>query len=200
MYTLICGSPKIGKSNSRNFLNTVCSKIDDYKLFELKDDNYDEILDSINNSSILVFAFPLYVDSPTSITLKFMDYVIDNKIKLSGKMVYFIVNCGFLEGKQNITAINVVKRWCNKVDAIYGSSLLIGAGEIIGNKQYSFISNNARKKLNEFANTISLKLIKDDVITSADILTNRLFCFFANIFWTKDGKRYRLSREDLRIK
>ena len=47
------------------------------------------------------------------------------------KLIYCIINCGFREGEQNITALNIVKNWCDKVLIEYSGSILIGAGEVI---------------------------------------------------------------------
>ena len=71
MYTLICGSPKLINSNSMFFLEKIKSKLDNYKIFDLRKNKYKDILESIYKSSVIVFAFPLYVDSPTSIMLSF---------------------------------------------------------------------------------------------------------------------------------
>lgn len=199
MYTLISGSPKMIKSNSLYFLNIVKEKLDNQKVFELKRHRYDDIIDSINTSNTIVLAFPLYVDSPPSLTLKFLDYIIDNKINLDNKLVYIIINCGFREGEQNLTAVNIIKRWCEKTNSQYACSILIGAGEIVGKPKYKFISTKALKKLNEFADIIKNKQIKSDIITSVDILNNKLYCFLANTLWTNNGKKYKLSKIDLMI-
>mgnify|MGYP003299878163 CR=1 FL=1 len=118
MYTIINGSPKVINSNSSYFINIIAKNLDEYNIFELKKGNYNSIIESINKSKTIILAFPLYVDSPTSITLSFLDYIIDNKISLKKKNIYTIINCGFREGEQNITALNIIKR-----PTIYMSSL-----------------------------------------------------------------------------
>lgn len=200
MYTLICGSHKFKNSNSDYFLKIISSKLQEYDYYSLKNVKYDSILESIYKNDVIVFAFPLYVDSPTSITLFFLDYVIDNNINLKGKLVYVVINCGFREGKQNITAVNIMKRWCDKVGAVYASSIMIGAGEIVGKDKFNFISRNALKKINNFANIIKMKVINDDIITTIDLLNNRLYCFLANLSWNKKGKKNNLSFADLKTK
>ena len=200
MYTLICGSPKINNSNSMYFLNIIKEKLDNYNVFELKNNKYNQILDSINNSDSIVFAFPLYVDSPSSITLSFLDYIVDNNIDLQEKIIYIVINCGFREGEQNMTAINIIKRWCTKTNAIYGSSIMIGAGEVVGKNKFKFISRKSLKEIKKFADTIKLKEIKNDVITTMDLFNNKMYCYIANLFWNKKGKKNNLSSSDLRIK
>ena len=197
MYTLISGSPKMTQSNSMYFLNILKENINNYELFELKKHDYNDILNSINTSDAIVFSFPLYVDSPPSLTLEFLDYIIDNNIKLDNKLVYVIINCGFREGSQNNTAINIIKRWCEKTNAKYGCSIQIGAGEIVGKEKYKFISTKALNKLNEFINIVNDRHTKPDIITTVDILNNKLYCLLANISWTNHGKKYKLSKSDL---
>ena len=154
MYTIMNGSPKVINSNSSYFVNMITKNLDEYNAFELKDGNYNNIIDSIGKSKTIILAFPLYVDSPTSITLSFLDYIIDNKVSLKDKSIYTIIKCGFREVEQNVTALNIIKRWCEKVKATYKGSILIGAGEIVGKKKYKFISNKVLKNLKEFSNTI----------------------------------------------
>lgn len=200
MYTLINGSPKPCGSNSSYFLKTISSYLNDYNFFELKKNKYEEILSSIYKSDVIVFAFPLYVDSPTSIMLNFLDYIIDENINISGKSIYVVINCGFREGEQNITAINIIKRWCEKVNAIFCSSILIGAGEIVGKKKYKYISLSANKNIKKFAKIIKSNQKHDDIITTMDLLNNEMYCYLANKSWCKRGKENKLSNTELRIK
>ena len=199
MYTLISGSPKPVNSNSLYFLKIIGSYLDKYNLFELKKNKYEEILDSIKKSDAIILAFPLYVDSPTSLMLAFLDYIVDKKISLEDKLIYVVVNCGFREGEHNITAVNIMKRWCKKVKAIYGSSILIGAGEIVGKNKYRFISRKALKKIKDFANIVQLKQTEVDIITTMDLMNNKLYCYMANKSWSKKGKINGLSNLDLRV-
>lgn len=200
MYTLICGSQKLRLSNSMHFLNEISQKLDKYNLFDLKKDGYEEIINSIQESDTVVFAFPLYVDAPTSIVLEFLDYIIDNKIKMTNKLVYLVVNCGFRESFQNITAVNIMKNWCSKVKATYMCSLQIGAGEIVGNKKYKFMSKKSRKAIDKFAQIVCKKEKTLDVDTTVDLLNNKMFCYVANISWNKNGKQNNLTEKDIRIK
>lgn len=200
MYTLISGSPKPKGSNSLYFLKNISSSLEEYKIYELKKNKYEEILKSINNSDVIVFAFPLYVDSPTSITLSFLDYILDKEINLENKLIYVVINCGFREGEQNITGINVMKRWCEKVGAIYSGSIMIGAGEIVGKEKYKFISRKALKNLRDFTNSVKSKDKSTDIITTIDLINNKLYCYMANLSWNKKAKLHNLSESDLRIK
>ena len=197
MYTIINGSPKVINSNSSYFINIITKKLAKLNVFELKDEDYNNIIDSINKSKTIILAFPLYVDSPTSITLSFLDYIIDNKITLKDKSIYTIINCGFREGKQNITASNIIKRWCEKVEATYKGSILIGAGEIVGKKKYKFISNKALKNLKEFSNIIKENKTKE-IITTMNLLNDKIYCILANLSWNKKGRINNLTKKELK--
>lgn len=198
MYTIINGSPKVINSNSSYFINLITKKLDKYNIFELKDTNFNNIIDSINKSKTIILVFPLYVDSPTSVTLAFLDYIIDNKITLNDKSIYTIINCGFKEGEQNIPALNIIKRWCEKVEANYKGTILIGAGEIVGKKKYKFISNKALKCLKEFSNIIKENKNKE-IITTMDLLNDKAYCILANLSWNKKGRINNISKKELKI-
>ena len=197
MYTIINGSPKVINSNSSYFINIITKNLDEYNIFELKKGNYNNIIDSINKSKTIILTFPLYVDSPTSITLSFLDYIIDNKITLKDKYLYTIINCGFREGEQNITALNIIKRWCEKVEATYKGAILIGAGEIVGKKKYKFISNKALKNLKEFSNIIKENKTKE-IITTMNLLNDKIYCILANLSWNKKGRINNLTKKELK--
>lgn len=198
MYTIMNGSPKVINSNSSYFVNIITKKLDEYNVFELKDGNYNNIIDSIGKSKTIILAFPLYVDSPTSITLSFLDYIIDNKVSLKDKSIYTIINCGFREGEQNVTALNIIKRWCEKVKATYKGSILIGAGEIVGKKKYKFISNKVLKDLKEFSNIIKENKTKE-IVTTMNLLNDKIYCMLANLSWNKKGRINNLTKKELKI-
>ena len=196
MYTIMNGSPKVINSNSSYFVNMITKNLDEYNAFELKDGNYNNIIDSIGKSKTIILAFPLYVDSPTSITLSFLDYIIDNKVSLKDKSIYTIINCGFREGEQNVTALNIIKRWCEKVKATYKGSILIGAGEIVGKKKYKFISNKVLKDLKEFSNIIKENKTKE-IVTTMNLLNDKIYCMLANLSWNKKGRLNNLTIKEL---
>ena len=196
MYTLINGSSKLGISNSGNFLNYISDYLDEYIIYNIRKDNFEDIIKSLNMSDTIVLAFPLYVDSPNTHTLKLLDYMYDNNIGRN-KNLYIIINCGFREGKQNITALNIIKNWCNKLGINFMGSILIGAGEIVGKDAYKFITRKARKKLKEFSLCIKDKKRSNDIITSMDLLNNKVYCFLANTSWNKKARKYKLTKNDV---
>ena len=197
MYTLINGSSKIVPSNSFYFLNYISKDLEQFKIVSLKNDNYKDIINSVEKSRVLVLAFPLYVDSPNTWTLKFLDYIFDKKMNLNNKKLYVIINCGFKEGEHNLTALNIIKAWCERVNIDYYGALLIGAGEVVGDKKYRFLSNSVHKYLNKLSKSIKREEIFNDTITTMDLLTNKMYCKIANIFWTKSAKKNGLIKKNI---
>ena len=184
MYTLINGSSKISLSNSGNFLNYISDYLDEYIIYNIRKDNFEDIIKSINISDTIVLAFPLYVDSSNTYTLKLLDYMYDN-------------NIGNKEGEHCITALNIIKNWCNKLNINYKGSILIGAGEIVGKTEYKFITRKARKKLKKFSLCIKNNKKSNDIITTMDLLCNKAYCFLANKSWTKKAKKNKLTKNDI---
>ena len=199
MYILINGSQKTKISNSRYFLDYVSNYLDDYNTYDLINHNFTDIISSINKSDTIILAFPLYVDSPNSLTLQLLDYIYDNNIDLANKNLYVIINCGFREGTHNITALNIIKNWAKKININYKGAILIGAGEIVGKKKYNYITSIATNKLKKFSKCIKDNQTTKDIITTMDLLTNRLYIMFANKSWTKQGKKNNLSKTELKI-
>ena len=77
---------------------------------------------------------------------------------------------------------------------------MIWAGEIVGKEKYKFISKKALKKLDEFSNKIKLKEKTGNIITTMDLLNNKIYCYIANLSWNKKGRINNLSKQDLIIK
>lgn len=189
MVTLINGSQKIANSNSTYFLKL----ISDERIYNLNYDNYKEVINSIKKNNIIIFATPLYVDSISSNLISFLDYIYDNKIDIKDKSVYIIINCGFKEAEHNIVAANIIKNFSNKMKANYKGFILIGAGEIIGNKKFKFISKKALNKIEELKyEIIEEKNIKDNLLT-IDYVESKLYLLLGNILWKKKAKKNKIK-------
>ncbi len=197
MFTLINGSSKMKESNSQTFLNYILKDLDLCKVYSLKKDKFEDIARNIKLSEAIVIAFPLYVDAPNSLTLSFLEYLIDNKVRIENKKVYTIINCGFREGKHNLVAANIIRLWCNKVKAIYSGSILIGAGEIVGKSKCKIISKDVLTKLKKFAFIVNRNDTFNDCITTAGLLNNKMFMIIANISWYKTCKSNGLTKKEI---
>lgn len=134
---LINGSPKVKDSSSGIVLNEI------KKLLE-KRMNIEELsmrkpligkqdFDALNNCDVLIFSFPLYVDGIPSQLLSCLiqleNFYTQNQNKKI--IVYAVVNCGFYEGKQADTAIDILKNFCIKAGLLWGQAVGLGGGGML---------------------------------------------------------------------
>ena len=201
--SIINGSPKAIKSNSEILGNYLSSLLKDNEIkkyysisFRLNDENKNEIY----NSDVLIFLFPLYVDGiPSNLLKLFVEFEKEKVIKY-GTKIYCIVNNGFYEGKQNRLAILQIKNWCEKVNAIWGQGIGVGAGELLPYlKKYPLGQGplkNLGKVLDEFsANIITLKS-DEDIYINPNWLKS-LYFFQGTISWILKGRKNNLRVREL---
>lgn len=185
MILYINGSPRLENSNSNYFLNKIKDK---EKIKYIYRDRFKDILTNINKIDTLVFAFPLYVDSPPSKVIEFMEYIKNNDINLENKNIYTIINCGFFEACQNDTASIIFKNFAINNKAVYKGTFNIGAGEIIGKcekkKLYKLVSIPFLYKIKKFKTSI---YNNKEIIVNTTIkpMTKRLYIYLANINWKR---------------
>lgn len=131
---IINGSPKTGKSTSEQIIEYLTQNIKQHKISiyniiktALSEENYIEI----RNCDVLIFVFPLYVDSIPAHLIKFLIELEKKQFINKNAVVYCAVNNGFFEGKQNHLAIEQIKFWCNSVKLKWGQGIGLGAGEML---------------------------------------------------------------------
>ena len=103
---ILNGSPRASKSNSREFAQLLKRSYPGATLeYNLASQNHRDICSALESCSNLVFVFPLYVDCLPCCMLDFLSCL--EKSPLAHKpTVHLIVNCGFLEPRQNEVAID----------------------------------------------------------------------------------------------
>lgn len=186
MISVINCSPKY-KSNSFNFIKRLVSKLkDNYQIIYLYHEEVTDIINKIDKSNVVVFVFPLYVDTVPSKLIKLMEQNIDFK----NKYVYSISNCGFLEKMNNDIAIKIIHNWCLHCNGTFMGFFKIGAGEVIGNDNFlsHFLAPLYKTKMILFSKRIN-KLRKVNLSTQI-ILPKRMFCYFANKGFKKTIAKY----------
>jgi len=133
---LINGSPKQKDSTTGIILNALRERIGEAHecvLCAASKQSKQEIMDVISGCKALVFAFPLYVDGIPSHLLRLLDETQHDIARSApGAMVYAIVHNGFYEGKQNITALEMMRNFCDRSGLAWGQGLGVGAGGMAG--------------------------------------------------------------------
>ena len=136
---IINASPR-GQNNSRtdfilsNFVKLLSNNVKITKYYSNDILNNPDLFEEVIKNDTLLFASPLYADSLPSSTLRFL-YSFDNFLKKQNNNVnlnvYGIINCGFLEGIQNKTALQILKNFCKRTNLNWRFGLGIGAGEAL---------------------------------------------------------------------
>lgn len=132
--SIINGSPKLKKSTSELMIEYLMPFISENRVFvhHINSADWDTIrFAEIGSCDILIFAFPLYIDSIPSHMLRFLIELEKQKHLFSKNMVYCIINNGFFEGRQNHIALDQMKNWCNTMGLTWGQGIGIGAGEML---------------------------------------------------------------------
>ena len=136
--SMINGSQKRGESNSGIILkkfNDLIKGKHEVKFYDSGLKQFtNEIFEEIISGDVIVLAFPLFVYSVPSNTLRMLielETIIKQK-QDKKLIIYTIMNNGFYEGKQNSTAFEIIKNWCECSGVIFGGGIGQGAGEMLG--------------------------------------------------------------------
>lgn len=205
---IINGSPRKGKGTSSYLISELTKllnndiKTKEYYICNLiKDKN---LLNEILSFDKVIFVSPLYADCLPSTMLEFMaifeDFIKEkNNIEID---MYCIVNCGFLEGTQNKTAINILKNYSKRINFNWRFGVGIGGGEFMaGSKNMPL---NCRMKKPVYNTFISMKKDIENKSNAKvhNILTNAkvpklIFKFAGNAGWKTMAKKNNIKAKDL---
>lgn len=131
---ILNGSPKASKSTSELLIGYLMPFIKGNEIITYnvcKTDFSKTQFSQIQSSEVLIFAFPLYIDSINSLLLRFLIELQKREFRNKNINVYCIINNGFYEGRQNHVAADIMKNWCKAAGLIYGQTLGVGAGEML---------------------------------------------------------------------
>ncbi|MDR3258425.1 MAG: NAD(P)H-dependent oxidoreductase [Fusobacteriaceae bacterium] len=167
--SLINGSPKNRGSVSGTLLKTlenILLKTDidkkiDISNFKISNSNIDRSqYDTISDSEILIFAFPLYIDSVPSHMIKWLS-LFEDSFSSNDIRIFTIINCGFYEGFQSKNAISIMKNWTDKANLKWGQGLGVGGGPTFFFEKT--IEQNIGKNLYN-----GLKILSTNILTGND--------------------------------
>ena len=200
---IINGSPRGKKSNSEILIKYLCSLLEGHKInkyYSFSSKINSEIKSEIHNADVLIFVFPLYVDSIPSHLLDTIVKFEEEKIINSKTKIYCIVNNGFFEGKQNQLAILQMKNWCKKIGAEWGQGVGIGAGEILSYLEKVPLGKgplkNLGKALNQLSNNIKT-LNSDNEIYINPNWSRMLYWIQGSVVWIIKSRKNGLKIRDL---
>lgn len=205
--SLINGSPKVKDSASGLILKELQTLLSpEHEIVNLhftKKQPCKNDLKLLQDCDVMVFAFPLYVDSLPSHLLSCLislEEYLKNAAFSQTCTVYAMANCGFYEGHQNTLALDIVKAWCARAGVIWGGGLGIGAGGMLPMISGITAGQGPKKNLSSALYTLS------DWISHKE--TGENICFSPNfprilyklageMGWRQAVKNNGLSRRDL---
>ena len=199
--SIINGSPKLGGSTSGLLIKYLLQETGESNAQIFKCSLQATELAEIASSDVLVFVFPLYVDSIPSQLLQFLIILGELKDLNHDIMVYCVVNNGFFEGTQNYIAIQQMKNWCVAANLKWGQGVGIGAGEML-----PFISNvplkhGPNKKIGYAISDLATNLLNrqpgKDIFISPNWPRFLWRIQSTRFFWMPRAKSNSLKKQDL---
>ncbi|MVX63815.1 flavodoxin [Clostridium chromiireducens] len=206
---IINGSPRKGQGTSSHLINELMKLLDknitenEYYISTFMKDK--SVFEEITSYNKIIFVSPLYADCFPSTMLEFMA-AFEDFIKEKGTTkldMYCIVNCGFIEGTQNKTAINIMKHFCDRLNFNWRFGVGIGGGEFMkGSKGMPLNSRmkkpvyNAYLALKEDIENSTSAPAKEDILVNAKI-PKFIFKIAGNSGWKSMAKKNGLKPKEL---
>ncbi|MDO4481198.1 MAG: hypothetical protein Q4C14_00490 [Bacillota bacterium] len=202
------GSPKKRRAVTEKFINitkdSFSGRVESETVYIYETEPEDELFEKVYEADAVVMAQPLYVDCLPAGVLEFMkaygEFVKDRRP--SGTEMYFIINCGFLENRQNDTAIRILEIFAEKTGFDFRGGVSVGSGAII-------LTTNKKLRLEGMLKELADELGRSDAfedkgekrIRQIDAAMPRfLFKAKADKAWIEAGAKKGLSKKDLKQK
>lgn len=209
---LLIGSPKIKYSTSESLGQylldrLVQNKFNSEKIHVLtalkSQESINEMVYSINNSSVIILASPLYVDCLPAPVIKMMEItkiIRNNKPFTNRPKFVALINSGFPESSHNNVALNICKIFCESSDLEWLGGIGIGAGGAIDGRNLKDMGNMVKKITN------GLDIVAEDIINnrkiSEDTITNMsklfmpkfMYTTFGNIGWILTSRKNHIKK------
>ena len=205
----ICGSPKVGGSNSELHLKQITKTLSDEHIIHSYNINKQLLskdeLEIVRNSDVLVIAFPLYIDGIPSHLLEQL-IVLEEEYRNNphkDTVLYVISNNGFFEGIQNQCALDIMKNFCTRAGIRYGQGIGCGAGEMIGGMLHIITPTGKGplttygKSINKMVNNISLLKSDEDMFITSDFTWNLFRIFAERTFWIPMARKNHIKTRQL---
>lgn len=189
---ILNGSPRAPRSNSKRYAELFSSYCKtDTEYFDITKSNHLELCSKISDFSQLLFVFPLYADAIPVPLLNFLKSL-EAHPPQNRPMVSVLVNCGFLEPRQNEIAVQMMRLFCKRNQYPFGSVLTIGSGEAILDSPFRFL---VARKIRSLADSVA----RGDhrVLRVTMPLTKKMFITASTQYWLNYGKKYGVTREQM---
>lgn len=205
------GSPRGNNSASKGLIHKITEMLDKQitQIHEicvvesLRQSTMEKDFKLMKTMDSIVFVFPLYIDAVPSNLLEYMyafDEYLTSHLESSDNTyprVYSVINNGFIEGRQNTNALQIMAHYAARIGYNWRFGIGIGGGEFV-KETMEVIPLKSRLKRNIY--NAMVKLISDlesqEIIQQNNIMTNPsmpkfLFRAVGNLHWTAESKKSR---------
>jgi multimeric flavodoxin WrbA len=142
---LLIGSPKRENSTSAALGGYVLEKLKAAGFstktmhvgHELRDDDGQLLVGTVDAADLVILAVPLYVDAAPAPVTRMMERIARHRRQAQPEKrprLAAIVNCGFPEARQNETALAIYRRFAEEAGLAWAGGLGIGMGGAIGGR------------------------------------------------------------------
>ena len=204
---IINGSPKVSKSTSELLIEYLMPFIKGNEIVTYnacKTDFFKTQFSQIQSSEVIVFVFPLYIDSINSRLLRFIIELEKRGFENKNINVYCIINNGLYEGWQNHVASDIMKNWCKSTGLTYGQTLGVGAGEMLPFLKDVPLGYGPNKDIGIALQELSRNILSLNQGEDLFISPNCTRCFWkiasSFYFWYPRAKKNGLKRKRLKDK
>lgn len=190
---ILNGSPRAPRSNSKQYtalFSNYCRQQTEYR--EISKSNHLELCQLMEEFSDVVLVFPLYADSLPVTLLNFLKTLEANPPQHKPTLSV-IINCGFLEPRQNDIAVEMLRQYCRVTGFPFGSVLKIGSGEAILTTPFRIFLKAKMKKL-----AAAIDAHKSETLQVTMPISKGMFLRASTVYWSNYGKRNGITREAMK--
>lgn len=202
---LIVGSPKGAKSNSFSIGRYLLDRLGDanwtvdneFVYRAIKDqEKLEDVLQKIDNSNLIILAFPLYVDSMPSQMIKFLEKVFEHGLPTmaSERKLIAICQSGFPESHHNDYALRICSIFAKDAGFHWAGGLSVGGGAAIASRDLSEAGGMMRNLRGALDATANAMIAGKDVPEEAKKLAAKGFAppwmynWIVNRNWKKEER------------
>lgn len=190
---ILNGSPRAPRSNSRRYAQLFCDNCPMETMYaDITRTNHQTLCAQIDRFSHVLLVFPLYADGIPVTLLNFLKFL-ETHPPHSRPTMSVLVNCGFLEARQNDVAVRMVELFCRQNRYPLGSVLKIGSGEAILDSPFRVL---AARKIRRFAKSVVRGEQRTFEVTMP--LPKRLFLAASTSYWIDYGKKNGITETQMR--
>lgn len=189
---ILNGSPRAPRSNSKRcaeLFARCCPCPTEYA--EIRRNNHAELIARMAEYAEVVVVFPLYADALPVPLLDFLKSL-EAAAPPHRPRLSVLVNCGFLEYRQNETAVRILRFFCRRNGYAFGSVLMMGSGEAILGSPFRFL---AVRQIKRFARSVAGG--RNKVFHTTMPIGKRLFVMASTRYWVLYGRRFGVSKRQM---